>query len=806
LLQIDSRAIRTQHNTSASSRIATCQNDNTYAWNLSDYSVVEQSLQPPTDWDERNGSQELTEEEVEEFIRKEQEAAADGNNADTDSKYTPQIGMEFKTRDDAHHFFGFYGFIAGFEVVVTHTTRTTSKKRNNEIYKQEMRCHRYGKGTQKKTEEQEEQEQMHDEAKKKGAKRKTNIQVKSNCPVLMEVKLENDKWKVVRLDLDHNHELSPQNRNQLFSGRKYMTDMEKSMIRTLNNNNIPTRKMIAILSYLRGNVTALPYKAKHVQNERTKINREVKGNDMNKVIHYFMKRAAEDSTFFYKLHVDEENKVKSIYWREGISLKWYAEYGDFLSFDTTYMTNRYNLPVAPIVGISGHGHTIIFGCAFISDETTETFKWLFETFLESMGGKHPKTIITDQDQAMRAAIATVMPQTTHRNCFFHIKSKCYNKNGRCFAKNEGLPERFEDIVNNSVTEEEFEYLWQKMIADYKLEQNKYFNKMWENRNRFIPVYCKEDFYPFLQSTGRSEQTNARLKDNVGPTYSIHSFIIEYQRIIDRISIMENTEDNVSKQKRPKELQTGYKIELQAAELYNRNIFLKFQFQLKMTERLKYKETEDGKCFEVWHKSNRVHQLQTNRKYIVLTDLTKGKEEFSCICAKFSKDGILCCHILKVIVEEEIDEIPEKYFIDRWRKKESKLIRRQPEETPATNELLRFNVLSRKAALLTSKGSKSEDLMTYLDEEFDRINQEMDLIKQAIEEEQEDSTQVEEEHNEQILHLEDPIRIKNKGRPKKPVRLKAIVEEIKQKMAAQQAKKNKNPTSRSKGSELNISYI
>jgi hypothetical protein len=135
LLQIDSRAIRTQHNTSASSRIATCQNDNTYAWNLSDYSVVEQSLQPPTDWDERNGSQELTEEEVEEFIRKEQEAAADGNNADTDSKYTPQIGMEFKTRDDAHHFFGFYGFIAGFEVAVTHTTRTTSKKRNNEIYK-----------------------------------------------------------------------------------------------------------------------------------------------------------------------------------------------------------------------------------------------------------------------------------------------------------------------------------------------------------------------------------------------------------------------------------------------------------------------------------------------------------------------------------------------------------------------------------------------------------------------------------------------------------------------------------------------
>jgi hypothetical protein len=48
----------------------------------------------------------------------------------------------------------------------------------------------------------------------------------------------------------------------MFSGRKYMTDMEKGMIRTLNDNNIPTRKMIAILSYLRGGLTAVPYKKK----------------------------------------------------------------------------------------------------------------------------------------------------------------------------------------------------------------------------------------------------------------------------------------------------------------------------------------------------------------------------------------------------------------------------------------------------------------------------------------------------------------------------------------------------------------
>ena len=119
--------------------------------------------------------------------------------------------------------------------------------------------------------------------------------------------------------------------------------MEKGIIRTLNDNNIPTRKMIAILSYLRGGLTALPYKTKDVQNLRTKINREVTGNDMTQAMDYFRKRKAEDPTFYYRFQVDNDMKVKNLFWREGISLKWYAEYGECVSFDTTYMTYRYNL-------------------------------------------------------------------------------------------------------------------------------------------------------------------------------------------------------------------------------------------------------------------------------------------------------------------------------------------------------------------------------------------------------------------------------------------------------------------------------
>jgi transposase-like protein len=49
-----------------------------------------------------------------------------------------------------------------------------------------------------------------------------------------------------------------------------------------------------------------------------------------------------------------------------------------------------------------------------------------------MGGKHPQSIMTDQDKGMRTAIENVFPNTTHRGCLFHVKKKCDDKNGSTF--------------------------------------------------------------------------------------------------------------------------------------------------------------------------------------------------------------------------------------------------------------------------------------------------------------------------------------------------------------------------------------
>ena len=94
----------------------------------------------------------------------------------------------------------------------------------------------------------------------------------------------------------------------------------------------------------------------------------------------------------------------------------YEPYGDYLSFDTMFSTDMYNMPFAPIVGVNNHGNTLILACVLMQDQkANSTFEWLFGAFVDGMGGKRPVNIITDKDNAVMKAILTVLPNATHRS-------------------------------------------------------------------------------------------------------------------------------------------------------------------------------------------------------------------------------------------------------------------------------------------------------------------------------------------------------------------------------------------------------
>ena len=81
-----------------------------------------------------------------------------------------------------------------------------------------------------------------------------------------------------------------------------------------------------------------------------------------------------------------------------------------ITFDTTYLTNKYDMPFIHFIGINHHGESLILGCGLLSGEDTDSFIWVFRPWLQSMCGIAPKAIITDQCQTMRQAIEIVFPE------------------------------------------------------------------------------------------------------------------------------------------------------------------------------------------------------------------------------------------------------------------------------------------------------------------------------------------------------------------------------------------------------------
>ncbi|RYR78226.1 hypothetical protein Ahy_A01g002960 isoform A [Arachis hypogaea] len=91
-------------------------------------------------------------------------------------------------------------------------------------------------------------------------------------------------------------------------------------------------------------------------------------------------------------NVSEQDDAKEFdaFWDDARSRAAYEYFGDVVSFDTTYNTNKYNLVFCSFVGVNHHG------------------------------GKAPKGILIDQCTSMQMAIETCMPTIIHQWCIWHI--------------------------------------------------------------------------------------------------------------------------------------------------------------------------------------------------------------------------------------------------------------------------------------------------------------------------------------------------------------------------------------------------
>ncbi|KAL3846190.1 hypothetical protein ACJIZ3_003593 [Penstemon smallii] len=315
----------------------------------------------------------------------------------------------------------------------------------------------------------------------KRSKSKINVYqkptIRCNCEAKLRIaRRKDDVWRVTTFKKDHNHDMfAPYQRHLLRSARK-LSDEQELLISTMVQSKIPVMRAYDMLENMAGgreNVGFTPRDAYDALYRAQKT--KMKNEDASELVKHFMDKSNNEPFFYWNIEVDDDNRLMNFFFRDYRCMVDYEHFGDVVSFDTTYKTNKYELICAPFIGIDNHNQNVMFGLAFLSDETESSFEWLFRTFLESMGGKQPETIFTDQCQAMMNAIGTVFPKAYHRLCQWHINRNAVSHFGS-LKENKKFKYLWNKCMSYCQTEEEFEETWQKMMDNYNLNGQKWFQR------------------------------------------------------------------------------------------------------------------------------------------------------------------------------------------------------------------------------------------------------------------------------------------------------------------------------------------
>jgi hypothetical protein len=419
----------------------------------------------------------------------------------------PKVGMMFNSEEDVRAYYTRYAKQKGFGV-----SRRTSKLGDDgkSVKYFTLSCVCQGKAKSRAANPLKPQPKQN-----LGCKAKINA---SRCL--------DGRFMVSTVVLEHNHILSP-GKARYFRCHKNMNPYVKRRLELLDKTGVRVSKNYQSLVIEAGGFEKLPFGEKDARNHIDKARRLRLGvGGAEALRNYFARMQEKDDRFYYVMDLDDKCRLRNVFWADARSRATYEYFGDVISFDTTYLTNTHKMPFAPFVGVNHHGQSILLGCGLLSNEDTNTFIWLFESWLKCMSGRAPNAIITDQDKAMQKAIEIVFPKTKHRFCLWHIMEKLPHKfSGH--SQYEAIKKNIQHAVYDSLTRDEFEESWQRLLEMHNLQQNEWLQWLYDERYHWVPAYVKNTFWAGMSTTQRSESTNAFFDGYVGPKTTLKQFVDQY---------------------------------------------------------------------------------------------------------------------------------------------------------------------------------------------------------------------------------------------------------------------------------------
>ncbi|XP_027932713.1 protein FAR-RED IMPAIRED RESPONSE 1-like [Vigna unguiculata] len=169
---------------------------------------------------------------------------------------------------------------------------------------------------------------------------------------------------------EHNHDISP-TKSRLIRGNRRLNLQAK---RTLDINDQASVRLNKTFRSLVGHVGGFENldfvecdTRNYIGQQRRVFGKEGDGQIL---MQHFSTMRELNNYFYYEIDTNAENRIINVFWVDARSKAASMDFGDVVSFDTTYLTNKYDMPFIPFVGVKHHRQSILLGCGLLSSEDT----------------------------------------------------------------------------------------------------------------------------------------------------------------------------------------------------------------------------------------------------------------------------------------------------------------------------------------------------------------------------------------------------------------------------------------------------
>ncbi|KAL8482983.1 hypothetical protein ACS0TY_025880 [Phlomoides rotata] len=486
-------------------------------------------------------------------------------------------------------------------------------------------------------------------SRKKPLTRNTKPQTRFGCQACFWVVRQDGLYKVTKFVSEHNHKLLTPTSNQPKFNRFISSD-DKAAMTIMNDAGHQTCHSSDYLKLDHGGPSNLSLKNK-------KYSDLVRHEDAIKAFYLFEGIKIKDTEFIYEPTFDESNSLSKLFWTGGFSRAQYKLFGDVLVLDSTCKSNMYRFPLVILSGVDNNLKTCVFGAALMYNETIESYVWLFQKFLDAMGGKAPATIMYDQDLVMGIAIAKVFPLAKHRLCSWHLLRNCM----QCLKK-PGFCNALGELMKTNLSIDEFEQSWKEITETHGVARDPWVLELYSKIEMWSATHCRDHFIGIMMNT--AESSNAHFKDLGKEEDEIAEFLKHYFNDLRKLRV-EAYESQYEPDHPAQPTNRGplHKLVNHAAEVYSDEVFVKVQNEIV---------EEQGLLIVESRKEDRVSNYKfakfgelDGQQWCVKIDVAENT--FYCDCQMLESIGLPCRHLFSAFKQSNIMEIPSQCIRERWTK-------------------------------------------------------------------------------------------------------------------------------------------